>query len=55
MFQIIGRKFTLRVQHARGIARNEPGTLFITFGVIGNTPKVFKISFGVTTQTGIGM
>jgi hypothetical protein len=26
-----------------------------TFGGIGNTPRVFKISFGVTTQTGIGM
>ena len=24
-----------------------------TFGVIGNTPRVFKISFGVTTQAGI--
>jgi hypothetical protein len=25
-----------------------------TFGVIGNTPRVFIISFGVITQAGIG-
>ena len=55
MFQIIRRKFTLRAQHSRGIARKEPGTLFNTFGEIENTLGVFKITFGVIIQAGIGM
>ena len=29
------------------------GTLFNTFGVIGNTPRVFKISFGEIIQADI--
>ena len=32
------------------IARRESGMLFNTIGVIGNTPRVFKISFGVISQ-----
>jgi hypothetical protein len=35
------------------IARRESGMLFNTIGVIGNTPRVFKISFGVITQAGV--
>ena len=55
MFQIIRRKITLQAQHSRGIARKEPGTLFNTFGEIENTLGVFKITFGVIIQAGIGM
>ena len=29
------------------------GLLFNTIGVIGNTPRVFKNSFGVITQAGV--
>jgi hypothetical protein len=35
------------------IAGSKSGTLFNTIGVIGNTPRVFKISFGVITQAGV--
>ena len=34
---------------------SESRTLSNTSGVIGNTPRVFKISFGVITQAGIGL
>ena len=35
------------------IAGSKSGTLFNTIGVIRNTPRVFKISFGVITQAGV--
>jgi len=43
----------LFVPNARGIARKEQGTLLNTSGVIGNTPRVFKNTFGVIIQVGI--
>ena len=35
------------------LTERDSATLFNTSGVIGNTPRVFKISFGVITQAGV--